>query len=78
MSWNCPALQMSVCCFRDIANAIKNLLDAVNSVFVYVNGQSHKQVGLNSTHVQIENILLPQIQGSFCVCAQSMRDDVTL
>lgn len=28
---------------KDIASAIKNLLDAVNSVFIYVDGQSNKQ-----------------------------------
>jgi len=28
---------------KDIANAIKNLLDAVNSVFVYIHGQQQKQ-----------------------------------
>ncbi len=42
-----PILVLKLCTFfshRDIASAIKNLLDAVNSVFIYVDGQSNKQV----------------------------------
>ncbi len=40
----CTIMSLVHFILRDIASAIKNLLDAVNSVFMYIDGQSNKQV----------------------------------
>ncbi len=40
----CTIMSLVYFILRDIASAIKNLLDAVNSVFMYIDGQSNKQV----------------------------------
>ena len=43
--------------YRDIASAIKTLLDAVTNVFAYVEGHENKQVCTHYTHVIVlENL----------------------
>jgi len=42
--WDLVTWQTILLFSRDIANAIRNLLDAVNNIFVYIEGQSNKQV----------------------------------